>query len=246
MVVVEAPLWNADVLTMCALCTLRDKAPSPAWGIIPASHSMLPTWSHYAPKRRDVITLSSRHPAPFTRETVHAGFYSRRGASSHMKTTRVLLWRSPRSDNWDVTKSVQGSFHRVVFMRISQSLLKSVLHNISSDCVTFLCYALGASCTATTQSIRLMGFYNAVPSGGQNGHCLTQHRFFFYYSTHSLRAKHILIALDFSISGLSIRKIFLKLFDKQTSRIWFQSCSPAGKSFILLFLVFFFFQIIIE
>lgn len=54
--VVEAPLRNADVLTMCALRTLRDKALSPAWGIIPASHSMLPTWSHYTPKSRDVIT----------------------------------------------------------------------------------------------------------------------------------------------------------------------------------------------
>lgn len=42
MAVVEAPLWNADVLTMCALCMLRDKALSSAWGIIPASHSMLP------------------------------------------------------------------------------------------------------------------------------------------------------------------------------------------------------------
>lgn len=56
MVVVEAPLRNADVLTMCALCTLRDKALSPAWGITPASRPVLPTWSRYTPKRRDVIT----------------------------------------------------------------------------------------------------------------------------------------------------------------------------------------------
>lgn len=100
-------------------------------------------------------------------------------------------------------------------MRINQSPLKSVLHNIFGDCMTFLCYALGASCTATTQSIRLMGFYNAVPSGDQNGHCLTEYSFnLFIFSPHSLRAKHILIALDLSISGLSIRKIFLKLIEK--------------------------------
>lgn len=174
MVVVEAPLWNADVLTMCALCTLRDKAPFPAWGIIPTSHSMLPY---------DLIThlsiVMKLHPTHPPSWVLHCGNYIHMlllamHVTNHIITMPVLLLSSsPHSDDWDVMKLVQVSFHWVVFMHISQSPLKSVLHNIFSDCMTFLCYALGASWTATTQFIRLMGFYNGVPSGGQNGHCLT-------------------------------------------------------------------------